>query len=30
MEDGVYFYEYWHWVLRYARKKAATQARRDA
>ena len=29
-DDGNYFYEYWHWLLRYARKKAATQSRGDA
>ncbi len=25
LADGPYFYEYWHWFFRYARKKAVTK-----
>lgn len=27
-DDGAYFYEYWHWFFRYARKKAAGDQRK--
>lgn len=29
-KDGTYFYEYWHWFFRFARKKASTKRRKEA